>query len=157
MSAPISPTADAREQMHQRQLMIHWLMGMDGGYARDTVAHILSESHYDGATALQMLRSQETEQQRRHQGGSGVPLPWKKLAELVIRVVGSSASLAAIRRLLRYQSVTSGPQDMSVIATLEGSEFGGRTTGMLDGVMRLLKDTVLLYPAIASKVRNYLP
>ena len=106
---------------------------------------------------------------------------WKKVAEHVLRVAASPACIAGVRRLLCFQSASwlelvearrlcgGGDQGRGegsqatldrhrmedvdgTAAHLEGSEFGGRSSGILDDTVIFLADAVALYPALASKV-----
>ena len=110
-------------------------------------------------------------------GDSTRTTSWKLVVEEILRAVASSSSIAAFRRLLCFQSpqwsarVKAKRQRASGLGSpvpeprarpgedlgesrVEGNDFGGRTSGMLDEAMGLMTDAVLLHSAIANKVRR---
>eukprot|EP00615_Pteridomonas_danica_P019599 CAMPEP_0114382640 /NCGR_PEP_ID=MMETSP0102-20121206/4226_1 /TAXON_ID=38822 ORGANISM="Pteridomonas danica, Strain PT" /NCGR_SAMPLE_ID=MMETSP0102 /ASSEMBLY_ACC=CAM_ASM_000212 /LENGTH=1257 /DNA_ID=CAMNT_0001538473 /DNA_START=234 /DNA_END=4007 /DNA_ORIENTATION=+ len=99
------------------------------------------------------------------------PIDWKEVMRVTIQGIAPQSSLISIRRLLCYRSEsrtsepsrdivnTTTPESSSSSSSLvgeavhlEGSEFGGRLSGMLDHTMQLLVECTALCPRIASKL-----
>ena len=95
---------------------------------------------------------------------------WKSLADLTIRAVTSPAAVAALRRLICYQSAqwlelvrarrraagghaaAATTFESDAAASLEGPEFGAPVSGMLDSAVRLLAEAARMQPAAVAKL-----